>query len=152
MLLFVSNSLNTTLLDGHFEMVNVLIKWVRETITEAIESGKVKYVFIAAAIGAVVAIPVPLLGPFKGAIWGALIGGSILLYKHIKNLKTDESIVAAPVQQIPLPLPISNNDLYEQLIKLDQLLKTGILTTAEHQELKSRLIQSVAPINKSGTA
>ena len=52
---------------------------------------QVKYVAVATAIGAVVAIPVPGVGPHGGAIIGALAGIALLVKKHAVEIRNPPS-------------------------------------------------------------
>lgn len=87
---------------------------------------QVKYVAIAAAIGAVVAIPVPGVGPHGGAIIGALAGIALLIKKH--------------AVEIGNPPPQMTKS--EQILELNNLLDSGKISESQHELLVEALLRS----------
>jgi hypothetical protein len=104
----------------------MLKDYVRDQATELWSKHKhqVKYVAVAAAIGAVVAIPVPGIGPNGGAIIGALAGLAILIRKHV-----------AEIGSIPRQKTVA-----EQVLELNELLSSGKLTKEQHQLLVANIL------------
>ena len=92
----------------------------------AVSSKMAKDAATGAAIGAVIAVPVPVIGPIVGAAVGAGLG----VYK---NLTSSGSDVPA---QIALPV-----DRHAELLKLDDLLKKGIISEAEFNTQKRRILK-----------
>ena len=92
-----------------------------------------------AAVGAVIAVPVPLIGPLLGAVVGACIGTYANLTRpKIYAPKVLPSIVqpqATVIDAVAAP-----KDMYAELLKLDDLLKKGILTQAEFDAEKTKLL------------
>ena len=92
-----------------------------------------------AAVGAVVAIPVPFVGPLVGAVVGAGIGTYAGLNRP--KIYTPQTLaVIAPPQATVIEMVVSPKDLYAELLKLDELLKKGILTQAEFDAEKTKLL------------
>lgn len=85
---------------------------------------QVKYVAVAAAIGAVVAIPVPGVGPHGGAIIGALAGIALLVKKH-----------AVEIGNPPPPKTVQ-----EQILELNELLASGKISPSQHELLVDALL------------
>jgi hypothetical protein len=82
-----------------------------------------------AAVGAGVGIPLPVIGPAIGAVVGAGVG----VYLGRKKAKSD-----AAAGNTPAPL----KDLHDELLKLDALRKQGLLTDAEFETRKRKLMKS----------
>jgi hypothetical protein len=101
--------------------------YVKYHATELWEKHKhqVKYVAVAAAIGAVVAIPVPGIGPHGGAIIGALAGIALLVKKH-----------AVEIGNPPPP-----KTAQEQILELNKLLDSGKISAAQHDLLVDALLR-----------
>ena len=87
---------------------------------------QVKYVAIAAAIGAVIAIPVPGVGPHGGAIIGALAGIALLIKKHAVE-------IGNPLPQKTIP---------EQILELNNLFDSGKISAAQHELLVEAILRS----------
>lgn len=83
-----------------------------------------------AAIGAVVAIPVPVIGPVAGAVVGAGLG----VYKNLT--KRGDQAQKAPTHSAP--------DLHGQLLKLADLRDKGILSEAEFEAQKRKVLSGDA--------
>ena len=87
---------------------------------------------LGAVIGAGIAHFVPLLRVTNGAFLGALILVAIGVYKNLSNkspaiTKNDE-------------LPENTKDVLDEMLKLDNLRKSGAITEAEFQALKNKLL------------
>jgi hypothetical protein len=92
---------------------------------EVVRSKTFRNATIGAVIGAVVAMPVPFVGPLIGSILGAAIG-ALLGGKAGEN--------SGP--RVPAP----PTDLYEELRKLDAAKREGLLTEAEFEKQKRKLL------------
>lgn len=111
---------------------------------EAMSSDLAKDMAKGAAVGAVIAVPVPLIGPAFGAVVGAGIG----VYANMTRSKTDGlpqvQMVAPPQPQVIEVVAASPpKDVYAELLKLDDLLKKGILTQAEFEAQKAKVLGGV---------
>lgn len=96
---------------------------------EAMHSEMVKDAAAGAAVGAAIAIPVPVIGPFAGAAIGAGLG----VYKNI--LKKESNSQQAKEQ------PVVPKDVHSELIKFDELRQKGIITDAEFEIQKNKLLR-----------
>lgn len=81
-----------------------------------------------AAVGAVVAVPLPVVGPVIGAVVGAGIG---VYLGHKTNTSSQTSALPGPPK-----------DLHDELLKLDALRQRGLLTDAEFDAQKRKLLKS----------
>lgn len=81
-----------------------------------------KAIAIPAVIGALIAVPVPLIGPPFGALLGAAFG----YYQHIMR-----------PQKAGDP---KNSDVLSDLAKLEALRQAGTITEAEFNETKKELL------------
>lgn len=93
---------------------------------EALRSDMVKDAAAGAAVGAVVAIPLPVIGPVAGAVVGAGLG----VYKNLTR-----GSGSSPARSLPPPV-----DLHAALLKLADLRDKGILTPAEFDGEKRKLL------------
>lgn len=125
------------------ENTKAALEWTKSAATsaadEAVRLGKevarsdlVKDAATGAAVGAVVAVPVPIIGPAAGAVVGAGIG----VFKNLTKPTTGEAgkALAPPVVNLP------PKEIYDELIKLDELRQKGILTDDEFLAQKSKLL------------
>jgi len=121
------------------EDAKIAAEWAKKTVNaagnealklgkHAMESDMVKDAAAGAAVGAVVAIPVPVIGPLAGAAVGAGVG----VYK---NLTKKESTGPRTNEQSRVP-----KDVYAELLKLDELKQKGIVTDAEFESQKEKLL------------
>lgn len=102
-------------------------------VKDALQSDLAKDAAKGAAIGAVVGVPVPVIGPVLGAVVGAGLG----TYAHMTRAKTE----APAPDDAPASAEASPpEDMYSQLLKLDDLLKKGILTQEEFDTQKARVL------------
>lgn len=112
--------------------------WAKKTATavgdeaarlgkEAVRSDMAKDAAAGAAIGAVVAVPVPVIGPIAGAAIGAGLG----VYKNF--LKKGQN----PSQNSDGKGAI---DIHSELLKLNDLREKGILTDAEFEDQKTKVL------------
>ncbi len=95
---------------------------------EAMRSEMVKDAAAGAAVGAAIAIPIPVIGPFAGAAIGAGLG----VYKNI--IKKESNSHQAKEQ------PVVHKDVHAELLKFDELRQKGIITDAEFEIQKSKLL------------
>ena len=125
------------------------IAWVKKTAVktaneastigkEAAQSDMAKDAAAGAAVGAAIAIPIPLIGP----IGGAVVGGAIGVYKNITKSKTVTLESADSKLNLfqPDEKTMDTHDVYDQLIKFDDLRKKGIITDEEFEQKKKRLL------------
>lgn len=103
-------------------------KEVKKIGKEAAQSDMVKDAAAGAAVGAAIAIPVPVIGPLAGAAIGAGLG----VYKNI--IKKETSLHPRKEQEA------SPKDIHTELLKFDELRQKGILTDAEFEIQKSKLL------------
>ncbi|MDF1551896.1 MAG: SHOCT domain-containing protein [Deferrisomatales bacterium] len=94
----------------------------------AMQSDLAKDAATGAGIGAVVAIPVPVIGPMAGAAIGAGIG----VYK---NLTKPNQPTPGMIERTTPP-----RDGYAALLKLDELRQKNIISEAEFEEQKKRIL------------
>ncbi len=97
---------------------------------EALQSEMVRDAAAGAAVGAAIAIPIPVIGPLAGAAIGAGLG----VYKNI--LRKDSNAHQAKEQ------PAVPKDVHTELLKFDDLRQKSIITDAEFEIQKSRLLGS----------
>lgn len=131
------------------ENTQATIEWARKTAVvtadEAVRLGKsaahsdlAKDAAAGAALGAMVAVPIPIVGPIAGAAVGAGLG----MYKSITqpksaNLSIRDSGIKEKLSGDMAAQPI---DVYDQLIKFDELKQKGIITDTEFDERKKKLL------------
>lgn len=105
---------------------------------EAVRSDMAKDAAAGAAIGAAVAVPIPVIGPIAGAVVGAGIG----VYKNF--VKPTPKAFSMPVEAgtayLPPPTPTPSPDIYETLVKFEELRQKGILTDEEFALQKKKLL------------
>lgn len=115
------------------------VAWTKEAINtiadEAMELGKraarsdiAKDAATGAGIGAVAAIPIPLIGPAIGAVVGAGVGIAV-------NLKSGKGTTHGNTP----PQITSDIDIHKRLIDLDDLRQKGILTQEEFEIQKKKV-------------
>lgn len=87
-----------------------------------------------AAVGAAVAVPIPLIGP----VGGAIVGAGLAVFRSFKKqeARADERSLLAALGKTANPMGVS-----DELLKLAALREKGILTEAEYATQKSRLLQ-----------
>jgi hypothetical protein len=100
-----------------------------------VRSELVRDVTSAAAVGAVIAIPLPIVGSMAGAV----VGGALGAYKNLTSPTSRRPEPALPEPNVP-NITAQDPDLYEKLIKFDDLRKKGILSDAEFEEQKKILL------------
>lgn len=96
---------------------------------EAMQSDMVKDAAAGAAVGAAIAIPIPVIGPFAGAAIGAGLG----VYKNI--MKKESNSHQAKDQ------PVVPKDVHAELLKFDELRQKDIITDAEFEIQKNKLLR-----------
>ena len=93
-----------------------------------------------AAIGAVAAIPVPLIGPIGGAIVGAGVGSYLSLKHGIGRSSSEDS----GDHSVPNGgQPQSTDGLLQDIKRLDELRQSGVLSDVEFQEQKAKLLKRI---------
>lgn len=106
---------------------------------ESFKSEFAKDVAKGAGVGAVVAIPIPIIGP----VFGAIVGGGMAAYGNMTRPTTNVTYQnAAP----PAPVSPSSEpakDMYSELLKLDDLLKKGVLTEQEFNVQKAKVLSRI---------
>jgi hypothetical protein len=125
--------------DGKFDQEDAKIaaEWTKKTAKsvgdettrlgkDAMQSDMVKDAAAGAAVGAVIAVPIPFLGPPIGAVIGAALG----VYRNF----TKPSAPASHQQ------PKVSKDVYAELLKLDDLRQKGIVSEAEFEAQKKKLL------------
>jgi hypothetical protein len=131
--------------DGKLDKEDALIaaEWAKKASTlvadeamrlskTAIRSDLVKDAASGAAVGAAVAVPLPLIGPIAGGVIGAGLG----VYK---NLTKKEQVVTSVIQDKKTPI-----DVHAELLKLDELRQKNIITEAEFESQKKRILDSTS--------
>ncbi len=108
------------------DSIEILGKKSTEVLHEAVNSNTAKDIASFAAVGAVLAVPIPLIGPLTGAAIGACAG----IYKNITHPKPSENNNNHP------------KDIYEELLKLEELRSKKILSQTEFEEQKSKILKS----------
>jgi hypothetical protein len=99
---------------------------------EALRSDMAKDAAAGAAVGAVVAVPVPVIGPMAGAAIGAGVG----VYKNLTKKSNPASLSVGDSK--------TQVDVHAELLKLDDLRQKGILTDAEFQAQKQKVLDGRA--------
>lgn len=123
------------------EDARIAAEWAKKTATsigdeastlgkEALRSDLAKDAASGAAIGAAVAIPVPVIGPIAGAAIGAGLG----VYKNLtKNGQSSPPVSRDTEAKI---------DVHAELVKLDDLLKKNIISEAEFEAQKKKVLDT----------
>lgn len=96
---------------------------------EAMRSDMVKDAAAGAAVGAAIAIPIPVIGPLAGAAIGAGFG----VYKNIIKKESGTHLVKEISQE--------SKDIHAELLKYDDLRQKGIITEAEFESQKGKLLK-----------
>jgi len=108
---------------------------------EAVRSDMAKDAAAGAAIGAAVAVPIPVVGPIAGAVVGAGLG----VYKNFVKPTPKVASLSAEATPAPLPppTPTPSPEIYETLLKYEDLRQKGILTDEEFAQQKSKLLGGI---------
>lgn len=125
------------------ENTKAALEWTKNAAStaadEAVRLGKevarsdlAKDAAAGAAVGAVVAVPVPLIGPAAGAVVGAGIG----VFKNLTKPTSSESGKSVPT----LVENSAPKDIYDELLKLEELRQKGILTDFEFKNQKEKIL------------
>ena len=96
----------------------------------AMRSDLAKDAATGAGIGAVVAVPVPVIGPLAGAAIGAGMG----VYKNLTKPNQPTPVV---IEQAASP-----KDVHAELLKLDELKQKKIITDAEFEAQKKKILEA----------
>jgi hypothetical protein len=83
-----------------------------------------------ALLGAVVAVPLPIIGPAIGASIGASVG----VYKNLTKPEQPLNILS--------PSPKNQTDFYQEMLNLDDLKQKGILSEDEFVIMKKRFLDN----------
>ena len=95
-----------------------------------------------AGVGAVAAIPIPIIGPAVGAVIGA--GAGIYLGSRSQSQSQPPALSTSPPQAVLIEVEAAPpKDLYAELLKLDELRQKGLLTNGEFEVQKLKLLQKV---------
>ena len=96
-----------------------------------------------AGVGALAAIPIPIIGPAVGAVIGA--GAGIYLGSRSSQPQAQSaSLPPSPPQAVLIDVEAAPpKDLYAELLKLDELRQKGLLTDEELEAQKQKLLQKV---------
>ncbi len=97
---------------------------------EVMRSDLAKDVAAGASIGAVIAIPLPIIGPMAGAAIGAGLG----VYKNFTRKGHSASTI---VDHVVVP-----KDVHAELLKLYDLWQKGIITEAEFEIQKKTILDA----------
>ena len=96
--------------------------------TAVIRSDMVRDAAAGAAVGAVVTLPMPIIGSLAGATFGAGIG----VYKNLTKSGPSET---------PLVEAKSGLDVHAALLKLEDLRQKNIITQVEFDAQKKKILQ-----------
>lgn len=95
-----------------------------------------------AGVGAVAAIPIPIIGPAVGAVIGA--GAGIYLGSRNHPQAQPQALSPSPPQAVLIDVEAAPpKDLYAELLKLGELREKGLLTNEEFEVQKQKLLQRV---------
>jgi len=104
-----------------------------EVINRANKFGLGKDVLPFALIGAAVAIPIPFVGPFIGGVIGAAIGAW-------RGSNREAAAPDAMIDVTPRKPKPRNQDTVAELIRFGELRDKGLITQAEFDAQKARLL------------
>ena len=93
----------------------------------------VKNALIGSVIGVCASFVIPFMRPVKGAIFGALILVAIGVYKNLSNKSSAITKDEEPSS--------STKDVAEEILKFDNLRKSGAITEEEFQTQKAKLFR-----------
>jgi hypothetical protein len=108
---------------------------------EVMRSDLAKDAAKGAVVGAANAVPLPIVGPAISAVVGAGIGVYANLTRTAPTIPKSADALAPQHSQTDQVAPTSPvKDVYAELLKLDDLLKKGILTQAEFDSQKAKVL------------
>ena len=108
---------------------------------EVMRSDLAKDAAKGAVVGAANAVPLPIVGPAISAVVGAGIGVYANLTRTAPTIQKSADALApqhSQTDQVASTPPVK--DVYAELLKLDDLLKKGILTQAEFDSQKAKVL------------
>lgn len=111
---------------------------------EVVQSKTFKDAAKGAGVGAVAAIPIPLIGPAVGAVIGA--GAGVYLGRGAPASAPNSLPTNPPAYPSAMVVDVvaePARDLYAELLKLDELRQKGLLTDQEFEGLKQKLLKKV---------
>ena len=119
------------------EDARIAAEWAKKTASsigkeagrlgkEAMHSDLARDVGPCAALGAAVAIPIPIIGPMAGAAVGAGVG----VYKNLTKKNQ--------------PPPAVPRDFYTELSRLDELRQKNIISEVEFEAQKKKILDAMA--------
>jgi hypothetical protein len=111
--------------------VSALVDETEKIGKKAMRSEMVKDAAAGAIVGAAIAIPLPVIGPLTGAAIGAGLG----VYKNITN-KESGTHQAKELNGV-------SKDVHSELLKFDDLRQKGIITDAEFETHKNKLLNDI---------
>jgi Short C-terminal domain len=109
---------------------------------EVMQSKTFKDAAKGAGVGALAAIPIPVIGPAVGAVIGASAG--VYIGRNMPQPSRQQALPLAPEPQNLAYIDVvaePPKDLYVELLKLDELRQKGLLTSDEFETQKQKLIQ-----------
>lgn len=126
------------------EDTKTVVAWTKDTIgtaadetvelgRRAVQSEMAKDAATGAAIGAAVAVPIPIIGP----VFGAVVGAGMGVYKNFKSGDSKNPIFHERALNSKTP----NLDIHKQLTELDDLRQKGILSQAEFELEKRKVLK-----------
>jgi hypothetical protein len=119
-------------------------KWTKETSIAAGSKAKKfsktelgKQMLIPATIGALIAIPIPVVGPIFGGLAGSAWG-----YYNYMSKRRSVDIDGTEAETKSSAQSAGNKDIYAEIAKLDLLRRSGTLSEDEFTAAKKALLKN----------